>query len=271
MAHDILARNNVQQRGAGAQTIMFANGFGCDQQIWQLITPAFAARYRLVLFDYLGCGDTDPAAFERERYGSLHGYAQDVLEICGALDLHDLIFVGHSISGLIGALAAARAPERFARLVMIGSSARYLNDPPDYIGGFELAEIMSVLDLMEKNYFGWANYLAPLVMQNADRPDLSRDLERSFCSLDQGFARDFARVTFLADHRHDLPLVTTPALLIQSRDDLMVPAAAAEYLCRHLPACTLQQIEAIGHYPHVSNAAETARIIIDYLAGQGGA
>jgi sigma-B regulation protein RsbQ len=266
MPHDVLTRNHVQVIGAGRQPIVFAHGFGCDQRIWRLITPAFAEQYQLVLFDYVGCGRSDLGAFTLERYGSLHGYAQDVLDICAALDLRQLIFVGHSISGVIGALASIRAPERFERLIMIGSSARYLNDPPAYVGGFERDEIVGMLDLMEKNYYGWANYMAPLAMQNADRPDLARDLEQSFRSLNPAIAREFARVTFLADVRRELAQITTPTLQIQSVEDLIVPAAAAEYLHQHLPANTQRQIQAIGHYPHVSHAAETIQLIQEYLA-----
>lgn len=266
MPHDVLKRNHVQVFGAGQQPLVFAHGFGCDQRIWRLVTPAFAEQYRLVLFDYVGCGQSDLEAFTLERYDSLHGYAQDVLDICAALDLRQAIFVGHSISGPIGALAAIRAPERFERLIMIGSSARYVNDPPAYIGGFEHAEIMGMLDLMEKNYYGWANFLAPLAMQNADRPDLAHDLEQSFRSLNPTIAREFARVTFLADVRHDLPQVRVPALLIQSAEDLIVPSDAAEYLHRYLPGSTARLIQAVGHYPHVSHADETIQLIQEYLA-----
>lgn len=266
MTHDVLTRNNVHVLGAGRQPIVFAHGFGCDQSIWRLITPAFAEHYQLVLFDYVGCGQSDLGAFTLERYDSLQGYAQDVLDICAALDLREAIFVGHSISGAIGALAATRAPERFARLIMIGSSARYLNDPPDYVGGYEYAEIMGMLDLMEKNYDGWANFLAPLAMQNADRPDLARDLEQGFRALDPALAREFARVTFLADIRRDLPQVRTPTLLIQSVEDLIVPSGAADYLHRHLSGSTQRIIQAVGHYPHVSHAAETIQLFQEYLA-----
>lgn len=265
MSHDVLTRNHVQMLGAGRQPIVFAHGFGCDQRIWRLITPAFAERYQLVLFDYVGCGQSDLAAFSLERYDSLHGYAQDVLDICGALDLRQAIFVGHSISGAIGALAAIRAPGCFERLIMIGSSAHYINEP-GYVGGFEHAEIMGMLDLMEKNYFGWANFLAPLAMQNADRPDLAHDLEQSFRSLDPRIARDFARVTFLADIRRDLPQLRTPTLLIQAAEDQIVPSSAADYLHQHLPNSTQRIIQAIGHYPHVSHAPETIQLIQEYLA-----
>lgn len=265
MISDILTRNNVQVFGAGQQPIMFAHGFGCDQRIWRLLTPAFADQYRLVLFDYVGAGESDHEAFDRERYRDLHGYAQDVLDICAALDLSRLIFVGHSISGMIGLLAAIRAPERFERLIMIGSSAHYLNEPPDYLGGFEQAELEGMFDLMERNYFGWANFLAPLAMQNADRPDLARELEQSLRAIDPAIARDFARATFFTDNRRDLPLCATPALLLQCVEDLIVPPPAAEYLHRHLPASTLRLIQATGHYPHVSHASETIGLIKEYL------
>jgi sigma-B regulation protein RsbQ len=188
-----------------------------------------------------------------------------VLEICAALELSDLIFVGHSISGIIGLLASIRAPERFERLIMIGPSARYLNDPPDYVGGFERADIVGLLDLMEKNYAGWASYLAPLVMQNAERPDLAHELEASFRVTDPEIARHFAAATFFIDHRADLPAVTVPSLILQCADDMIVPPAAADYLHRHLPASTLWMMDATGHYPHVSYAEETIRLMRKYL------
>lgn len=256
MAHDILARNNVQELGHGARPMLFAHGFGCDQTIWQFVAPAFAGDYRVILFDYVGAGKSDRQAFDHQRYASLHGYVQDVLDICAALDLRDLIFVGHSISGMIGLLASLQAPERFARMIMLGSSACYLNDPPDYTGGFERADVAGLLDLMEKNYQGWASFLAPAVMQNAERPELARGLEASFLAADPAIARHFAAATFYADNRADLAFAKVPALLLQTEDDMIVPQAAAEYLRSHLPGSRLHMLRARGHYPHVSAPAE---------------
>lgn len=256
MADDIRARNNVHEIGHGARPILFAHGFGCDQTIWQFVAPAFADDYRVILFDYVGAGQSDRKAFQYERYANLRGYAQDVLDICTALDLRDLIFVGHSISGMIGLLASLQAPERFARMIMIGSSACYINDPPDYNGGFDRADIVGLLDLMEKNYQGWASFLAPAVMRNAERPELARGLEASFLAADPAVARHFAAATFFTDNRAELALATVPTLLLQTEDDMIVPQAAAEYLHRHLRGSRLHMLRAQGHYPHVSAPEE---------------
>jgi sigma-B regulation protein RsbQ len=266
MNQDILIRNNVHVLGNTGQPIMFAHGFGCEQRIWRLVAPAFADTHQLVLFDYVGSGKSDKRAFSVDRYTTLAGYAQDVLDVCAALDLTNLIFVGHSISGMVGALAARRAPERFERLIMIGSSASYINEPPDYVGGFERAEIEGLLDLMEKNYQGWASFLAPLAMKNADRPDLAHDLEETFLAMDPAIARYFAQATFLSDNRADLPFVTVPSLILQCAEDLIVPREAALYLRDHLPASTLQIMQVSGHYPHVSHAEQTIQLIQEYLA-----
>lgn len=261
MDREVLGRNKVQVLGAGAQTIMFAHGFGSSQGSWRLVAPAFADAYRIILFDYVGAGPSGSA----ERYDDLRGYAQDVLDICATLDLANPIFVGHSISGMIGLLASIQAPQRFDRLVMIGSSPHYLNEPPEYSGGFERADVEGLLELMEKNHDGWAGFLAAMAMQNADRPELARELEASFRATDPAFARQFARATFYCDYRLDLPRATVPALILQSAEDLIVPLDAASYLHRHLPGSTLRMMRAIGHYPHVSQPAEVIELVWKYL------
>jgi sigma-B regulation protein RsbQ len=265
-AADVLARNNVSVLGAGERPIIFAHGFGCDQHMWRFVTPAFAADHRLVLFDYVGSGRSDLAAYDPARYASLDGYAADVLEICAALDLRDAVFVGHSVSSMIGVLAAIRAPERFSRLVLVGPSPRYLNDPPEYVGGFERADIEGLLDLMDRNYIGWANFLAPTIMRHPEQPELTEELEASFCSTDPEIARRFAEATFLADNRADLPNVPVPALILQCSDDAIAPLAVGEYLHRHMPASTLRVMRATGHCPHMSDPAETIALIKEYLA-----
>nr|WP_297083408.1 alpha/beta hydrolase [Thermoleptolyngbya sp. C42_A2020_037] len=181
-SQSVLTRNNVTVSGQGTQPMLFAHGFGCDQNMWRLVAPAFAADYQIVLFDYVGSGKSDLRAYDPERYSRLEGYAQDVLEICEALDLQNVIFVGHSVSSVIGMLAAIQAPQRFERLILVGPSPCYLNDPPDYYGGFEREDILGLLDLMDKNYLGWASFLAPVIMKNEQRPSLSKELEESFCS-----------------------------------------------------------------------------------------
>jgi len=266
MTQHILARNNVRVFGKGTQPILFAHGFGCDQNMWRFVTPAFEDDYRIILFDYVGSGQSLREAYSAERYSDLQGYAQDVLDICAALDLRDVIFVGHSVSSMIGLLAAIREPARFDRLIMIGPSPRYINAPPDYVGGFERADIEGLLDLMEKNYLGWANFLAPVIMKNPERPELAGELEQSFCSTDPATARRFAEVTFFSDNRSDLPQVPVPALVMQCAEDAIAPREVGEYVHRHLPGSTFRLLQATGHCPHMSHPAETIRAIQEYLA-----
>jgi sigma-B regulation protein RsbQ len=268
MTTDILARNNVHVVGRGQQPLVFAHGFGCDQNMWRFVAPAFEDRYRVVLFDYVGSGKSDLAAFDPERYAALHGYAQDVREILAALELQQVIFVGHSVSSMIGMLAAIAEPKRFSRLLCIAPSPCYLNHPPDYLGGFERAGIEELLDLMDKNYLGWAGFLAPLVMGNADQPELAGELEQSFCSTDRKTARVFAQATFLSDHRQDLSRLTVPSLLLQCAEDAIAPPAVGDYLHSHLPGSTLRVLNATGHCPHMSHPAETIDAISDYLTAQ---
>jgi sigma-B regulation protein RsbQ len=265
MSDNVLLRNNVRVFGKGAQPLMFAHGFGCDQNMWRFVAPAFDDDYRIVLFDYVGSGKADLSAYSAERYGSLDGYAQDVLDIIGALGLTDVLFVGHSVSSVIGILAAIRNPAVFERLILVGPSPRYINDPPDYVGGFERADIEGMLDVMEKNYIGWANFLAPVVMKNLERPELTEELESSFCSTDPVTARQFAEVTFFSDNRDDLTRVTMPSLIMQCSEDAIAPLAIGEYLHRHLPQSILHIMKATGHCPHMSHPDETIEVIKSYL------
>jgi sigma-B regulation protein RsbQ len=260
-----LSRNNVKVFGKGTQPMLFAHGFGCDQNMWRFVTPAFENDYRIVLFDYVGSGKSDLASYDADRYASLDGYAQDVLDICHELDLEHVIFVGHSVSSMVGVLAANREPDLFERLIMIGPSPRYINDGPDYVGGFERADIEGLLETMEKNYIGWANFLAPAVMKNTDRPELSAELEASFCSTDPVIAKRFAEATFFADNRADLATVVVPSLIMQCSDDMIAPNAVGDYLSRELPGSTLRTLKATGHCPHMSHPDETIAVMRDYL------
>jgi len=265
LTQNILARNNVRVFGKGEQPMLFAHGFGCDQNMWRFVTPAFESDYRIVLFDYVGSGKSDIQAYDPERYGDLSGYAQDVLDICAALELQDVIFVGHSVSSVVGMLASIREPERFARLILIGPSPCYINDPPGYVGGFERADILGLLDVMEKNYIGWASFLAPVVMKNEERPELTRELEESFCSTDPKIARQFAEATFFSDNRKDLPKFSVPSLIMQCSEDAIAPLEVGDYLRSSLPQSTLQVMKATGHCPHMSHPEETIQIIKEYL------
>ena len=262
---DVLRRNNVKIFGEGTQPMLFAHGFGCDQNMWRFITPAFEQSYKIVLFDYVGSGKTDASAYDFDRYSTLEGYAQDVLDICEALDLRDVIFVGHSVSSMVGVLAANRAPERFSRLVMVGPSPRYINDA-GYVGGFERADIEGLLDLMDKNYIGWANFLAPAVMKNPDRPELAGELHESFCSTDPKITRRFAETTFFADNRADLRSLRVPSLIMQCSEDAIAPVEVGSYLARTLPESKLHLMKATGHCPHISHPEETIEVIKTYLA-----
>jgi len=255
----------VKVFGKGTQPMMFAHGFGCDQNMWRLVTPAFEQDYRIILFDYVGSGKSDLQAYSAERYGDLNGYARDVLDICAELELTRVVFVGHSVSGVVGMLASIREPERFDRLILVGPSPCYINDPPAYVGGFERADIEGLLDVMEKNYIGWANFLAPVVMKNQERPELTRELEESFCSTDPRIARRFAEATFFSDNRSDVPRVTIPSLIMQCSEDAIAPLGVGDYLHRHLPQSTLRVMKATGHCPHMSHPDETIQIIKDYL------
>jgi sigma-B regulation protein RsbQ len=263
---DVLTRNNVKVSGRGAQPMLFAHGFGCDQNMWRFVAPAFADDYRLVLFDYVGSGRSDMGAYDPERYSSLDGYADDVLDVCHALDLRDVVFVGHSVSAMVGVLAAKREPERFADLVMIGPSPRYLNDVPDYVGGFERSDIEGLLETMDKNYIGWANYLAPAIMANPERPELGAELSESFCSTDPVIARRFAEATFYADNRADLADVRVPSLILQCSEDIIAPREVGEYVHRALEGSTLRQMQATGHCPHMSAPEETVALMRAYLS-----
>lgn len=264
MANEVLKRNNVNISGVGKQAILFAHGFGCDQQMWRFVAPAFEDDYRVILFDYVGCGGSDLTAYNKERYSSLQGYAQDVLDICAALQIKDAVFVGHSVSAMIGLLASLHAPQYFKQLVMVGPSPCYINDG-DYTGGFSRSDIEGLLDTMDKNYIGWANFLAPAVMGNPDRPELGEELKQSFCSTDPVIARRFAEVTFFADNRADLAKAKLPSLILQCSEDIIAPMAVGHYMHRHLPNSQLKIMEVSGHCPHMSAPEETIALIKEYL------
>ncbi len=260
----VIKRNNVNVIGEGTQTMLFAHGFGCDQHMWRYLVPAFEKDYRIVLFDYVGAGGSERSAYLESRYSTLNGYADDVLEICKALNLKKIIFIGHSVSSMIGVLAANRHPELFSDLIFIGPSPRYINDE-GYFGGFDRKDIADLLDTMDKNYVGWANFLGSTIMQNADRPELAEELTASFCSTDPKIARRFAEVTFFADNRDDLFNVRVPSLIMQCSDDLIAPLEVGEYLVKKIPLSSLKVMKATGHCPHMSSPEETIDVIKEYL------
>jgi sigma-B regulation protein RsbQ len=266
MTTDILKRNTVKITGKGEQPMLFAHGFGCDQNFWHLVAPAFADQYRVILFDYVGAGSSDRQAYDPERYSSLNGYAFDILEVCHTLDLKDVIFVGHSISSMIGILASIQEPALFKQLILLGASPCFFNDPPHYMGGFQRADLEGLLNMMENNYVGWASFVAPVAMKNPDRPELAHELENSFNAADHAILQQFASLTFLCDEREALPKVTVPSLILQPSEDSFVPLAVGKYLEHHLADSTLQVMKATGHFPHVGYPAETIQAIKGYLA-----
>jgi sigma-B regulation protein RsbQ len=261
---NVLARNNVRSEGRGEVPMLLAHGFGCDQSMWRFVTPAFADDHRIVLFDHVGCGASDLAAYSRARYGTLAGYARDLLQICEALALENVVFVGHSVSSMIGVLAARMEPQRFARLVLIGPSPCYVNDGA-YVGGFSRREIEELLDALDDNYLGWSSKMAPLIMGNPEHPELAQELTNSFCRTDPAIARHFARVCFLSDNRADLPHVTTRSLVLQCSEDVIAPPIVGEYVHRHMNASELMLMKATGHCPNLSAPEETIRCMRSFL------
>lgn len=260
----VLQRNNVTVFGEGQIPMVFAHGYGCDQNMWRLITPAFEDRYRIVLFDHVGAGGSDLSAYDPARYSALGGYADDVLEICSALDIRHGIFVGHSVSAMIGVLAAIKEPERFDKLVLIGPSPRYIDDR-EYTGGFSAKEIDELLAFQDANYLGWSRQLAPAIMGNPQRPQLGEELTNSFCRTDPAIAKQFAAVTFLSDNRGDVPKVQPETLVLQCREDVIAPVAVGEYMHRHLPNGRLVILDATGHCPHLSAPEETIKAMEAFL------
>lgn len=261
----IETRNNLKCRGQGDRTLVFVHGFGCDQSMWRFVAPTFESHYKTVLFDLVGSGRSERAAFDLKRYRTLAGYAQDILDVAEVLDLTDAILIGHSVSAMLGILAAIREPRRFSHLILVAPSPRYINDPPDYYGGFERADIDEMLDLIDKNYMGWAGFLAPVVVQNPEHPDLVQELEQSFCSTDPITARTFAQATFYADNRQDLPKVPVPCLILQCAEDAIAPREVGAYMHAHLPNSTLVYLQAPGHSPHLSHPQEIIAVIRQYI------
>ncbi|MGM0903944.1 MAG: alpha/beta fold hydrolase [Bacillota bacterium] len=265
MEQNILFRNNVKIIGNGAKSILFAPGFGCDQTVWNLVAKAFKEDYRIILFDYVGTGNSDLQAYDVHRYNTLEGYAQDVLDVCSALELENAIFIGHSVAGMIGMLASLRQPEYFSNLIMLAPSPRYLNDPPEYFGGFEKEQLLGLLEMMEKNYIGWATMFADTLLNNPNHPEVKSDLEDRFCSTDPIIARQFAQATFFSDNRKDLMKVSVPSLIMQCSEDIIAPETVGQYLQQHLPNSTYIKMKAIGHCPHMSDPEETIGLIRQYL------
>ncbi|MDO9002482.1 MAG: alpha/beta hydrolase [Aquabacterium sp.] len=260
----IQARNNVQTAGQGQATMVFAHGFGCDQHMWRLMAPHFQGRFKTILFDLVGSGNSDLSAYDMDKYGTLHGYAADLIEIIDEFADGPVVFVGHSVSACIGMLAAIAAPQRFAAQVMVGPSPCYINDG-DYIGGFTRPDIDDLLSTLERNYLGWSSTMAPAIMGSPAQPELGVELTNSFCRTDPDIAKHFARVTFLSDHRAELSQVTTPSLILQCSEDIIAPRSVGQYMHRTMPHSTLRIIDNVGHCPHLSAPSASADAMGDFL------
>jgi len=261
---DVRHRNNVRVMGNPlGRTVLFAHGFGCSQETWRAVVPYFLADYRVVLFDHVGSGASDLSAYDPAKYDSLRGYAADIVELVDALDLSDVVFIGHSVSAMMGVLASAQT-SRISQLVLVGPSPRYVNDG-DYVGGFEQADIDSMLDSLDSNYLGWSAVMAPVITGNPDRPEIGETLTASFCSTDPVVARQFARVTFLSDNRSDLGEVTVPTLVVQASHDVIAPTAVGAYVHEHIPGSVLVTLQSSGHLPALSGPNELSDAILGYL------
>ncbi len=264
----IQQRHHVTVEGNGPLTLVFAHGFGCDQNMWRLLAPAFAGRYQTILFDLVGSGNSDLSAYDPGKYASLQGHADDVIEIVDAFADRPVVFVGHSVSAMIGMLAGIKRPGQFAAQIMLGPSPCYINDE-GYTGGFSRADIDSLLETLEGNYLGWSSTMAPAIMGAPEQPELAQELTNSFCRTDPDIAAHFARTTFLSDHRAELPLLAAPTLILQCSDDLIAPRSVGEYMHAVLPDSTLCIIENVGHCPHLSAPAPSSDAMNAFLATVG--
>lgn len=267
---DVIKRNQVHVIGDQGPVLMYAHGFGCNQDMWNRITPAFRTSHRQVLFDYVGSGQSDVTTFDVTRYSHLNGYAQDILEICDALGFESgITLIGHSVSSSIGLLASIARPHLFDRLILVGPNPCFLNTPPDYRGGFEQQDLEDLLALMDQNYIGWANYLGPVVsgetQSGIEVEPVSRRLTDSFCTTDPVASKVFAQATFFADNRADLDRVTTPSLILQHRHDALVPVEVGEYMHRKLRDSTLHVLDVAGHCGHMSHPSLVVDAIRAYL------
>lgn len=263
----VLKRNNVVVGGNGDTAMMFAHGFGCDQNMWRYIYPAFQNNHKTVLFDQVGAGNSDLSAYSFQKYDKLEGYAEDIVEIANELNIREGIFVGHSVSGIMGIMAAAMAPDIFKTLILVSPSPSYINQD-DYTGGFSKAEIDELLESMNNNHLGWSMAMAPVIMGNPDRKELQDELANSFCKTDPDIAKHFARTTFLTDKRDILPQTNVPILILQCSNDLIAPVEVGQYMHQYTPDSKLVIMKATGHCPNLSAPEETIVAMNNYLHGQ---
>jgi len=264
MKKSITSRNNVNRFGSGTQTIMFAHGYGCDQNMWRFTTPAFQKDYQILLFDHIGSGQSDEEEYDFDKYDSLGGYAEDIIQICDELELKNVLFVGHSVSAMMGVLAAAERPDIFSKLILIGPSPCYINDG-DYYGGFSREDIDDLIETLESNFLGWSSSITPVITGNPDKPEVAEELHNSFCRMNPEIAKHFAKVTFLGDNREDLSRVTVPSLIIQCDPDMIAPIEVGTYVHKQMQNSCLTQINASGHCPHLTAPQLTIDAMKSYL------
>ena len=264
MLEKLITRNNITIHGNGHKAMLLVHGYGCDQNMWRFITPQFKKDYKIILIDLVGSGKSDENAYDYDKYSSLDGYADDIVEICDALDLKNLTFVGHSVSAMIGVLANLKRPAIFEKLIMIGPSPRYINDT-DYYGGFSQDDIDELIETLESNYLGWSSAMAPVIMGNADKPELAEELEQSFCQNNPDIAKHFARVTFLGDNRSDLGKLTTETLILQCNSDVIASMEVGKYVHKYVSNSEFVLLDAIGHCPHLSAPKQTIEAMKNYL------
>jgi sigma-B regulation protein RsbQ len=263
--NDVLTRNNVTVLGKGNKTLLLANGFGCDQNMWRFLLPYMKGDYKIVLFDYVGSGNSDVSQFQQNKYRTLDGYAEDIIDVCDELSLNNVNLVGHSVSSIIGLLAAIKKPEYFVKLVMVCPTPCFLNFPPEYFGGFDEADLHELLGLMDKNYIGWAEYLAPLVIGVNNSEALTSELSSSFCSTDPVIAKSFARATFFSDYREILSQVRHPTLIFQSDNDALAAKSVGDYMHNKIQNSAIEIIQAEGHCLHMTHPEKIAPLLIKYV------
>ncbi|QMU28668.1 alpha/beta fold hydrolase [Adhaeribacter radiodurans] len=262
---DVLKRNNVTAKGKGETPILFAHGYGCDQNMWRFVTPAFEENYKIILLDQMGFGKSDVSAYTAQKYDSLQAYADDILEVANALNIKDIIFVGHSVSAIVGVLAAITAPHLFQKLILIAPSPRYINDT-DYSGGFAQEDINNLLESLDSDYLAWSVAMAPVIMGNAEKPEWSEELAASFCRSNEEIARNFARLTFLSDNRADLKKLQVPSLILQCQNDVIAPLEVGNYMKQSIANSNLVILNATGHCPNLSAPEETIEAIKNFLS-----
>jgi sigma-B regulation protein RsbQ len=260
-----ITRNNVVIKGNGTQALMFVHGYGCDQNMWRYVTPAFEDDFKVILLDHVGAGGSDLSAYSYDKYDKLEGYAEDIIELSKELELEEIVFVGHSVSALIGIIASIKAPELFKSLILVGPSPSYINEG-DYTGGFTREQIDELLEALDNNHLGWSMSMAPVIMGNTNRKELGEELTNSFCKMDPAIAKQFARTTFLSDKRDILSQVTVPTLILQCSNDIIAPEQVGQYMHRHIAGSKLVVMEATGHCPNLSAPEETISIIQQYLS-----